>query len=212
MMDIKKHTTNTAFFTSTLCSFQCSLFCSMPTNSVFGLRISTPPRLMIFSTRAIFNKPITHASHRTEKMFCVFKVSYGTFKYFTTKITLFFSSVLRACSPCWTFIVTFSGAIFSFIGRETFKLITTNNTFTNNLFTSPSIRKITFPRAIFRLASRTTFRMKILTTFNAFFNNSLIFHVLNITTITSLSSADKDYYEAALDRFNRHKQQQVMEF
>jgi hypothetical protein len=184
MMNIEKNSRNTTFFTLHVRSFECAFLSSMPTNSMFRLCISTHPSLMICSVRPVFFQPTTKAWLRTEKMLSIFKISCWTFKHFTAKIASFLSSISRASSSGWTFMVTFHGAIFSFIGNKITKGFSTDRT---SFFSSPFIF---FPAAYL---------------FTIF-----IFPVHNYNIILTneiVKDYYKDYYEAALDRFNRHKQQ-----
>jgi hypothetical protein len=213
MMNVKKDTRNTTLFTLHVRSFECAFFSSMPTNSMFRLCISTHPSLMICSVRPVFFQPTTKAWLRTEKMLSIFKISCWTFKHFTAKIAFFFSSIMRSFSASWAFIVTLPRTIFLIVARPRFKFLSANQTGNGKkFFLSPSSAKVTIFRAIFWLTSIAAFWVKILTTHRALNQNSFIFHSLIITINTSLSSIDEDYYKAAVERFDRHKQQQVLEF
>lgn len=213
MMNIKNNITGTTLFATIVCPFQGLTFCPAPSVCISWLCISPTPRRVFFSMGPVLGTPITHATLRTKKMLSVLKVCNGTFKYFPTKLAFFFSSIMRSFSASWAFIVTLPRTIFLIVARPRFKFLSANQTGNSKKFyIPPSSLKITGCRAIFLLTSLAAFWVKILTTHHTLNKNSLIFHNLIITTNTSLSSIDEDYYKAAVERFDRHKQQQVLEF
>lgn len=189
MMNIHQLIDATANFTFTTSPVSDFLFDSCPVILIGLWTITTHPTWMIFTVKPVLSPPQSRASMRTKIMAFCFKISNGASKFFFTPFTQFCSSVLWPFSSCWTFVIARLGTIFSLIANKINKRFITNWTY---FFNSPVV---------------------ILPPTNLISFFIFPIHNPNITTdMEIVKDYYKDYYEAALDRFNRHKQQTVLEF
>ena len=170
MMHIHTLMCTTADFTFIIRSQFNKFLNLLPFISICNGRISSHPVWVIFAMQSIYCPPVIRTLLTTKMMFNGgIEITSRSLKFITTIGTFFDNSVSWPSPSFWSYIIAFTGAIFSFITNKIKKLVTANNTGKSLL-------------------------------------SYMIFNSHN-TKIMFLCEIDKDYYDAAVKRFNIYKMQ-----